>query len=133
MSMILAAPTRDAAQLETTIITIGALRQADLTSAEEEFRFAFGTFLGSSQPKTFWSDRDYVRARWSADPMGAFGARHDGRLVGSNFAVSWGSVGFLGPLTIHPQLWDQGIGGQLVDATVNRLAQLDTIHVGLFT
>jgi N-acetylglutamate synthase-like GNAT family acetyltransferase len=131
MSAILAAPTP--AKLETASITVSALREADLTGAEGIFRLAFGTFLGSSQPETFWSDRDYVRARWSTDPMSAFGAGRNGRLVGSNFAVSWGSVGFLGPLTIHPQFWDQGIGGQLVDAVINRLDQLNTTHVGLFT
>src|SRR5262249_23189366 len=53
----LAAPTP--AKFETASIAVSALREADLTGAEGIFRLAFGTFLGSSQPETFWSDRDY--------------------------------------------------------------------------
>jgi hypothetical protein len=37
--------------------------------------------------------------------------------VGSNFATCWGSVGFFGPLTTRPDLWESGIGQRLVAAT----------------
>jgi hypothetical protein len=35
-----------------------------------------------------------VWSRWHATPDAALGARLDGQLVASNFATSWGSVGF---------------------------------------
>lgn len=131
MTATLAVPTRYSER--SAIANIGPLQEAKLASAERIFRLAFGTFLGSPQPETFWADRDYIRARWLTDPMSAFAAERGERLVGSNFAVSWGSVGFFGPLSIHPQFWDQGIGAQLVDAVIKRLDELNTTHVGLFT
>jgi GNAT superfamily N-acetyltransferase len=133
MSAILVEPTRHTANSARTSIVVRPLPESGLPSAEAIFRLAFGTFLGSPQPETFWSDRDYVWARWRTDPMSAFGANHDGHLVGSNFAVSWGSVGFFGPLTIHPKFWNKGIGAQLVDAVITRLDELGTRHAGLFT
>jgi hypothetical protein len=33
----------------------------------------------------------------------------NGELVGSNFMANWGSVGVLGPLTVHPDLWNKGV------------------------
>ena len=33
----------------------------------------------------------------------------NGKLIGSNFIANWGSVGFFGPLTIHPDYWGKGI------------------------
>jgi hypothetical protein len=58
---------------------------------------------------------DYVRTRFHADPSAAFGAYSDGDIVGSNFAGNWGSVGFFGPLTIRPDLWDRHIGTRLIE------------------
>jgi hypothetical protein len=53
--------------------------------------------------------------------------------VGSNFATSWGSVGFFGPLTVRPDLWDRGIAGRLVEAATARLDGWGARHAGLFT
>jgi hypothetical protein len=39
----------------------------------------------------------------------------DGDLAGSNFAANWGSVGFFGPLTVRPDLWDHGVGQRLME------------------
>jgi hypothetical protein len=88
---------------------IGQLAEQDLPEAERIVRLAFGLFLDAPDPATFWADRDYVRSRWRAAHTAAFGATIGDRLVGSNFATRWGSVGFFGPLTIHPDLWDRGI------------------------
>jgi hypothetical protein len=63
---------------------------------------AFGTFLGLPDPMTFAGDADYIRTRWRAAPEAALTAEIDGQVVGSNFATRWGSVGFLGPLTVDP-------------------------------
>ena len=80
-------------------IATAPLAEADLPEAEHIFRTAFGTFLGAPDPETFWSDRDYVRSRWRAPHIAALGAKHDRRLVGSNFATNWGSVDSLNCLT----------------------------------
>ncbi len=76
--------------------TVTALNESDLPEADRILRLAFGTFLGAPHPETFWGDRDYVRGRHCAPHVAAFGATLDGRLVGSNFATRWGSVGFFG-------------------------------------
>jgi GNAT superfamily N-acetyltransferase len=133
MSAILTETIRNPANSTRPTTVVRSLKEGDLPDAERFFRLAFGTFLRSPQPEAFWADRDYVRARWRTDPTSAFGVYRDRHLVGSNFAVSWGSVGFFGPLTIHPEFWDQGIGAQLVDAVVQRLDRLGVRHAGLFT
>jgi len=113
--------------------TIRLLREEDLPVADRIMRLAFGTFLGLPDPLKFMGDADYVRTRWLADPSAAFGAEMAGELVGTNFATRWGSVGFFGPLTIRPDLWDRGIAQQLLLPTMKLFEQWGIRHAGLFT
>jgi GNAT superfamily N-acetyltransferase len=112
---------------------VGTLAERDLPDAERIFRLAFGTFIGVPDPATFWSDRDYVYGRWRAPHVAALGATLNRQLVGSNFATKWGSVGFFGPLTVRPDLWEHGIARHLLDATMERFEDWGTRHAGLFT
>jgi GNAT superfamily N-acetyltransferase len=112
---------------------IGPLCERDLPEAERIFRLAFGTFLGVPEPETFGSDRDLVHGRWRAPHVAALGATIDGRLVGSNFATKWGSVGFFGPLTVRPDLQEHSIGKALLTATMDQFDVWGTRHSGLFT
>ncbi len=112
---------------------IGPLAEHDLPEAQRILRRAFGTFLGVAEPETFWSDRDYVYGRWRAPHVAALGATLDGRLVGSNFATKWGSVGFFGPITVRPDLQEHGIGKALLAATMDQFDAWGTRHTGLFT
>ena len=114
-------------------ITIRSLREEDLPAADRIMRLAFGTFLGLPDPLKFMGDADYVRTRWLADPSAAFGAEMAGELVGTNFATRWGSVGFFGPLTIRPDLWDRGIAQQLLRPTMELFERWGVRHAGLFT
>ena len=114
-------------------VVIRHLRVEDLPAADTVRRLAFGTFLGLADPLTFRGDANPVRTRYLADPDGSFAAEIDGQLVGSNFAISWGSVGFFGPLSIHPSFWNQGVAQRLVAATLEAFARRGTRHVGLFT
>ena len=113
---------------------IRALTEADLPEAQRILRVAFGTFHGAPDPEQFWSDLDYVHGRFEAEHTAAFAAQDDeGALVGSNFATRWGSVGFFGPLTTRPDLWDGGIGQRLVAAACDQLDAWGVRHAGLFT
>jgi GNAT superfamily N-acetyltransferase len=112
---------------------IGPLGERDLPEAERIFRVAFGTYLGVPEPETFWSDRDYVYGRWRAPHVAALGATLDGRLVGSNFATRWGSVGFFGPITVCADLQERGIAKALLVATMDQFDAWGTRHTGLFT
>lgn len=114
-------------------ITIRPLMENDLPAARQIVCLAFGTFLGAPEPEKFWPDLDYVSTRWRADSASAFGAEIDGELVGSNFATSWGSVGFFGPLTVHPKFWDQSVGKHLMEPILQCFERWGTRHVGLFT
>ena len=96
-------------------VSVRPLREDDLSEADRIMRLAFGTFFELPDPMTFMGDAGYVRTRWLAAPDAAFGAEVDGKLVGSNFATNWGSVGFFGPLTVEPDLWNKGIGSRLMD------------------
>ena len=113
---------------------IRALAEADLPEAQRIVRVAFGTFLGAPDPERFWSDLDYIYGRFGAEHTAAFAAESDdGAVVGSNFATRWGSVGFFGPLTTRPDLWDSGIGQRLVAAASDQFEAWGVRHAGLFT
>lgn len=114
-------------------IVIRPLLEVDLPVADYVMRLAFGTFLGLPKPTSFMGDAGYVRTRWLADPTAAFGAEIGGELVGSNFASNWGSVGFFGPLTIHPGHWNRGVGKRLMEPVMDCFASWSTQLAGLFT
>ncbi|WP_167534742.1 GNAT family N-acetyltransferase [Streptomyces tendae] len=111
-------------------VSVRPLEESDLDRADEICRMAFGTFLGVREP---FETVDYVHTRWAADPRSAFAATVGGELVGSNFATNWGSIGYFGPLTVHPDLWDQGIGRRLMEPVMDRFDAWGNSHLGLFT
>jgi GNAT superfamily N-acetyltransferase len=112
---------------------IQPLRESDLAEADRVCRLGYGTFLGLAEPMTVFGDAEYVRTRWLADPKAAIAAEVNGELVGSNFATSWGSFGFFGPLTVHPDLWDKGIAKRLLERTMELFDSWDTKHTALLT
>ena len=112
---------------------VSALNEKDLPEAERIFRVAFGTFLGAPDPELFWTDRDYVYGRQRAPHVASFGATLNGKIVGSNFATKWGSVGFFGPITVRPDLQERGIAKALLAKTMEQFDAWGTRHVGLFT
>jgi hypothetical protein len=57
----------------------------------------------------------------------------DGVVVGSSFAAHWGSIGFFGPLTVHPDYWDGGVGQKLLAPTLACFDRWGVELVGLYT
>jgi GNAT superfamily N-acetyltransferase len=125
--MPLATPQRQ------TEIIVRPLVESDLAAADRIVRLAFGTFLGMPDPTQFMGDADFAYTRWKADPSAALAAEHGGKLVGSNFVSNWGSFGFFGPLTIHPDYWNRGIAQQLLAPTMEVFERWGVRHRGLFT
>jgi len=118
---------------QTHELAAGPLEARHLPEAARILRIAFGTFLGAPEPETFWSDRDYVNGRWRAPHVSAFAATRDGGLLGSNFATRWGSVGFFGPISVRPDLQDQGVAQVLLGRTMAEFEHWQTSQNGLFT
>src|SRR5574340_102641 len=114
-------------------ILVRPLTEADLPLADRIFRLAFGTFNGLADPLQHGGDSDKIRTRWLADPAAAFGAEVEGELAGSNFVTHWGSVGYFGPLTVHPDYWDQGVGQQLLPPALALFEAWGCRHTGLYT
>ena len=114
-------------------VTIRRLEERDLPEADRILRQAFGTFLGLPDPMDFMGDGDFVRTRWAADPSAALAAEVDGELVGTNFVTRWGSVGFFGPLTVAPSVWNRGVARSLLDATMAVFDGWGVRHRGLYT
>jgi GNAT superfamily N-acetyltransferase len=114
-------------------LEVRPLRKDELAEADRIMRLAFGTFLGLPNPMEFVGDGDYVRTRWAADPASALAAEVGGALVGTNFVTRWGSVGFFGPLSVLPSMWDRGVGRALLRATMAVFDDWGVTHRGLFT
>ncbi|SPD75131.1 GCN5-related N-acetyltransferase (fragment) [uncultured Desulfobacterium sp.] len=114
-------------------VIIRTLTEKDLPDADRIFRLAFGTWHGLPEPLFFSGDANFCRTRWLIDPSAAFGAEINGELVGSNFAATWGSFGFFGPLTVRPDLWDKGIAQKLLVPTMGLLSRRGVRHAGFFT
>jgi GNAT superfamily N-acetyltransferase len=114
-------------------IIVRLLQEKDLDAADRIMRLAFGTFIGLPEPEKFMGDADYARSRWRTDPAAAFAVELNDAIAGSNFATTWGTVGFFGPLTIRPDYWDRGLGGRLMEPIVALFAERNIRHAGLFT
>ncbi|MFQ6537912.1 MULTISPECIES: GNAT family N-acetyltransferase [Aphanothece] len=114
-------------------LSIRLLQQQELAKAEDLFRLAFGTFVGLPEPRDFGGDANYVQPRWKLDPTAAFAADLDGTLVGCNIACRWGSVGTFGPLSVHPDHWNQGIAQGLIEPVMDLFDQWEIRQAGLFT
>ncbi|MEA5571799.1 GNAT family N-acetyltransferase [Calothrix sp. UHCC 0171] len=114
-------------------VSIRLLKSHELDAADHIFRLAFGTFVGLPEPTEFYGDATYIPHRWKSDPTTVFVAEADGKLIGSNLAVNWGSFGFFGPLSVHPDYWNQGIGQKLVEPAIASFEQWNHRLNGLFT
>jgi RimJ/RimL family protein N-acetyltransferase len=114
-------------------LDIRPLQEADVAAADRIFGEAFSSFLGLPDPRDFTRDRALIATRWRADPQAPLGAVLDGTLVGSCVITRWGSFGFIGPVSVRPDLWDKGVAKQLVAAAVAFLDEAGISQAGLFT
>ncbi len=114
-------------------VVVRPLQESEVDEADRVMRLAFGTFLGAPDPGAVFGDAEMVRPRYAAEPSWAFAAEMDGELVGSSFATRWGSFGFIGPVTVRPDLWDRGIAGRLMQPVVDLLNRWQLRQSALFT
>lgn len=114
-------------------LVIRPLQAHDLEEADRVFRLAFATFVGMRDPASFAAGRDLIGPRFRHDPDGMFAAEIGGRFAGSAIANRWGAGGFLGPLTVHPDFWDRGVGRRLMEPCMDTFDRWQCSHVVLFT
>ena len=74
-----------------------------------------------------------VLACLGKDPEGCFVAEHDGRVVGIIFSRTWGGVGWFGTFAVLPEFQGQGIGKQLISASLDYLRRDPRRTIGLET
>jgi len=108
------------------------MKEEDLAAADRVRRLAFGTLTGLPDPLKYAEDADLVRRRWLADPSAGFVAEMAGEVVGSNFAVNRGSIGFFGPLSVRPDLWNRGIAQRLLEPVMQIYEKWGVRHAGVF-
>lgn len=113
-------------------MTIRPLNLQELSQADRVFRLAFGTAANLSDPLQIFGDAGYMH-RWYLPTGCAIAAEEKGKLVGTNFLVRWGSIGLFGPLTVHPDYWNQGIASELMRATMAQFKQWQTSAITFFT
>ena len=114
-------------------LSIRPMQDDDVDAADRVLRLAFGTIRGLPDPSTTFGDRQMVLPRFRAAPECAWVAEIDEELVGSVFVARWGSVAVLGPLSVHPDLWDRGIGGRLLQPVLEEFERWGTRQAALFT
>ncbi len=114
-------------------VVIRHMTEEDIREADRIIRLAFGTFRGFEDPENYRSDSRYAYPRYNADPSASFVAELNGKIIGSNFGLHWGSVGIFGPLIIHPDYWDKGIGSKLMESVVRCFEKWDVTHSGAMT
>jgi len=114
-------------------VRVRPLEEGDVDAADRIMRVAFGTLLGLPDPSTMFGDAEIVRTRFRAAPDCAWVAELDGEVVGSVLACRWGTFGFFGPLTTHPDVWDRGVGGRLLTPVLEAFDRWELSQAGLFT
>ena len=114
-------------------IDVHPMQPDEVVAAERIFRIAFGTHFGMPEPEHFAAGQDMFAGRYRADPAGALAATIDGQVVGSNIVTDWGTFGFFGPLTVHPDYWGAGVAAALMERTNAIFDELGVRAASLFT
>ena len=101
-------------------VQIRRVRKGDLSKVRDVFEQSFGDFLErqlGTRPRQAFNGAQYVHHRWLMEPWGCFVAEEDNaKIVGAALAVTWGTVGLLGPVAVLTHYHNQGIAQQLIRA-----------------
>ncbi len=101
-------------------VQIRRVRKGDLSKIKDVLEQSFGDFLErqlGTRPRQAFNGAQYVHHRWLMEPWGCFVAEEDNaKLVGAALAVTWGSVGLMGPVAVLTHYHNQTIAQQLMRA-----------------
>src|SRR5919106_1183444 len=66
------------------------------------------------------SDSRLIKTRFHKEPAGCFIAEDAAQgPIGAVLSITWGSVAWLGPLTVHPEFSGKGVEHQLLRAVLD--------------
>lgn len=101
-------------------VQIRRVRKGDLSKVRDVFEQSFGDFLErqlGTRPRQAFNGAQYVHHRWLMEPWGCFVAEEDNaKIVGAVLAVTWGTLGLLGPVAVLTHYHNQSIAQQLIRA-----------------
>jgi ribosomal protein S18 acetylase RimI-like enzyme len=101
-------------------VQIRRVRKGDLAKVRDVLEQSFGDFLErqlGTRPRQAFNGAQYVHHRWLMEPWGCFVAEEDGtKIVGAALAVTWGTVGLMGPVAVLTHYHNQTIAQQLIRA-----------------
>jgi len=101
-------------------VQIRRIRKGDLSKVKDVLEQSFGDFLErqlGTRPRQAFNGAQYVHHRWLMEPWGCFVAEEDGsKIVGAALAVTWGTLGLLGPVAVLTHYHNQTIAQQLMRA-----------------
>src|SRR5436309_4172296 len=101
-------------------VQVRRVRKGDLSRVKDVLEQTFGDFLErqlGTRPRQAFGGAQYVHHRWLMEPWGCFVAEEDNaKIVGAALAVTWGTVGVLGPVAVLTNYHNQTIGQQLIRA-----------------
>jgi ribosomal protein S18 acetylase RimI-like enzyme len=101
-------------------VQIRRVRKGDLSKVRDVFEQSFGDFLErqlGTRPRQAFNGAQYVHHRWLMEPWGCFVAEEDGaKIVGAALAVTWGTLGLVGPVAVLTHYHNQSIAQQLMRA-----------------
>jgi ribosomal protein S18 acetylase RimI-like enzyme len=118
-------------------IQIRRIGKGDLAHARDVVEVAFTDWLErhtGTRPRTVFGGAQYVHHRWLMEPWGSFVAEEDGaKIIGVALAVTWGSLGIVGPLAILTSYQNQAIAQQLLRAVDEFFEEQKTALQGVVT
>jgi len=101
-------------------VQIRRVRKGDLAKVKDVLEQSFGDFLErqlGTRPRQAFNGAQYVHHRWLMEPWGCFVAEEDNaKIVGAALAVTWGTLGVLGPVAVLTHYHNQTIAQQLIRA-----------------
>ena len=119
------------------MIRIRRVRKGDLSKIREVVELAFGEFFEQilgARPRQVFGGAQYVHHRWLMEPWGCFVAEYeDGKIIGTNITVVWGTIGLFGPFAVSPSYQNQQIGQQLLKTTLDFFKENHVTLEGLAT
>ncbi len=118
-------------------VHVRRIRKGDLSRTRDVLEQTFSDFFErqlGTRPRQAFGGAQYVHHRWLMEPWGCFVAEEEGgRILGVVLAVTWGSVGLIGPLAVLTNHQNQGIGHQLIEAVEGFFQENKTTLQGLVT